>query len=67
MNKKTTILIVEDHEILRSGLVNMLGKEDDFEVIAEASDGHQALELATKYKPDIIVKTEMIKHVTKQF
>ena len=52
---KTSILIVDDHAMLREGMRNLLEQEKDFELIGEASDGEEAVELAREHKPDIIV------------
>lgn len=50
-----TILLVDDHPLLRKGLTQLIEFEDELEVIGEASDGKTALELAIKYEPDLIV------------
>ena len=49
------ILVIDDHVILRQGIREMLNKEHDFEVIAEAEDEKVALALNTKLKPDIVL------------
>jgi len=46
---------VDDHKIVRQGLANLLRLESDLEVVAEAEDGIQALELARRYRPDVVV------------
>jgi two-component system nitrate/nitrite response regulator NarL len=50
-----TILLVDDHPLLRKGLTQLIEFEDQLEVIGEAGDGHTALELAIKHEPDLIV------------
>jgi two-component system, NarL family, response regulator NreC len=50
---RTRVLIADDHALIRSGLKALLEREKEFEVVAEASDGYQALELAHECKPDI--------------
>jgi len=50
-----TILLVDDHAILRDGLRAILQNEPDIEVIGEAASGRQALELVGKLSPDVIV------------
>ncbi len=50
-----TILLVDDHPLLRKGLTQLIEFEDELEVIGEASDGHSALELAKEHEPDLIV------------
>ena len=52
---KTRIMLADDHPLLRQALRNVLEKEHDFEVIAEASDGEEAVKLATKLIPDVVI------------
>jgi len=52
---KSTIILVEDHEVLRDGLRGLIEATDDFEIVAEASDGATAVELAERLHPDIAV------------
>ncbi len=49
-----SVPIADDHQIVRQGLKVLLEREG-FEVIAEASDGHEAVQLATRLKPDVAV------------
>lgn len=49
------VLLAEDHAIVRDGLRVLLDLEKDLHVVAEASDGHQAVDLAEKLRPDVIV------------
>ena len=49
------ILIADDHGVLRAGLRALLNAEPDLEVIAEASDGNDALRLASELRPDIVL------------
>ena len=56
MNKeKTTILLADDHSIVRRGIKALLEYEPDFAVVAEASDGVQALQQLETVKPDVLV------------
>ena len=48
-----SVLLVDDHNIVRQGLVALLQTVPDFVVVAEASDGRQAVELFREHKPDI--------------
>lgn len=50
-----TLLIVEDHKIVRKGLLALLELEPDIQVVGEAENGMEAIELATKYKPMVIL------------
>jgi two-component system response regulator DevR len=49
------ILIVDDHEVVRMGLRALLERYPDFEVVAEASSGKEALEKVDIHQPDIVV------------
>lgn len=52
---KIRILIVDDHAILREGLRALLSYYDDVDVVGEAQDGLEALQLVEKTKPDIVL------------
>ncbi|MBT3198412.1 MAG: response regulator transcription factor [Phycisphaerales bacterium] len=49
------ILLADDHDVVRSGLRSLLGQENDMDVIADAGDGRQAVELARTLRPDVVV------------
>jgi two-component system NarL family response regulator len=49
------LLVVDDHFVVRLGLTSALNLEPDMQVVAEANDGQQALELYRKHKPDLVV------------
>jgi DNA-binding NarL/FixJ family response regulator len=53
--KRITILIAEDHAIVREGFRRMLELEGDLEVVGEAQDGHQAVEMAKQLHPDMVL------------
>lgn len=55
MTEKTRILIADDHPIFRSGLRAAIDAQPTFEVVAEASDGEEALRLITELLPDMVV------------
>ncbi len=55
MEGKTKILMVEDHKLLRMGLKSILEKYPSIEVIGEAEDGEEAIEMAKRLKPDVIL------------
>ena len=50
-----TILLAEDHTIVREGLRTLLKMESDFEIVGEASNGREAVALANSLRPDVIV------------
>ncbi len=50
-----SVLIVEDHTLMRLGLRQMISREPDLEVIGEARDGEEALALSRRLKPDLIL------------
>lgn len=51
--KKIRILLAEDHAVVREGTRHVVEQEPDFEVVAEAEDGEEAVKLATEYSPDV--------------
>lgn len=53
--EKMRILLAEDHKVVREGTRRLLESQPDFEVVGEASDGVEAVELAKKLKPEIII------------
>jgi two-component system, NarL family, nitrate/nitrite response regulator NarL len=53
--KPITVLLAEDHMIVREGLRALLKLEDDIEVVAEAENGRQTVELARKLRPVVVV------------
>lgn len=52
---KINILVCDDHEILRKGIVQLLNLQRDFEVIGEATNGLEAVDLTEELKPDIVL------------
>jgi len=52
---KIKILVVDDHAIVREGVRMILAKESDLEVVGEAGDGQQALELTERVRPDVVI------------
>jgi DNA-binding NarL/FixJ family response regulator len=54
-DERIRLLIADDHELFRRGLRMVLEDEDDIEVIDEAGDGEQAVEMAREHAPDVVV------------
>ncbi len=50
-----SILIVDDHPLLRKGLVQLINDEEELEVVAEASNGQDAITLAEEHDPDLVL------------
>lgn len=61
--KNISVLIAEDHAIVREGLCMLLKKEEGIEVIAQAEDGREAVKLAAKLQPDVIVMDIAMPHL----
>ena len=55
MKKKIRILVVDDHFVVRMGLIGSINMESDMTVVAEASTGSQAIELYRKHAPHIVL------------
>ncbi len=53
--KKINVLLVDDHTVVRQGLRALLKAEEDIEVVGEAENGRQAVGLARKTPPDVVV------------
>jgi DNA-binding NarL/FixJ family response regulator len=51
----TTIVLVEDESLIRAGLRQLVDGEDDLEIVGEASDGAEALDVVAKRQPDVVV------------
>lgn len=60
-SRTTTIVLADDHRIVRQGLHALLRQEPDFNVIGEAGDGLEALELVRKLNPDVVVLDLMMR------
>jgi two-component system, NarL family, response regulator LiaR len=53
--KKIRVLLVDNHPIVREGLRMLFSDESDLAVIGEATDGVTALQLATRFQPDVVL------------
>jgi PAS domain S-box-containing protein len=49
------VLLVDDHKIVREGLAALLAAQEDMETVAQAADGEEAVTLAVRLKPDVVV------------
>jgi CheY-like chemotaxis protein len=52
---KVRVLLVDDHRVVREAMAAMLQRESEIEVVGQAGDGYQAIEMATDLLPDVIV------------
>ena len=55
MSENISILIADDHAVVRRGLRALIDTEPDMEVVGEASDGVEAVDQASELKPDVIL------------
>ena len=51
----TTVLLVDDHHLVRAGLASLIDSADDLHVVGQAANGQQALELAATLTPDVVL------------
>jgi DNA-binding NarL/FixJ family response regulator len=49
------VLVADDHIVVRLGLVTLIDNQADMQVVAEAANGHEVIELARQHKPDVIL------------
>jgi DNA-binding NarL/FixJ family response regulator len=61
--KEITVLLAEDHAVVREGYRSMLKLEADFHVVGEAQDGREAVALAGKFKPDVVLMDIAMPHL----
>ena len=55
MNNEIKILLVDDQALFREGLHTLLSVQPDFNVVAEAANGEEAIRLTVQYRPDVIL------------
>ena len=61
--KKIRILLADDHLVVRMGIASIISYEDDLEVVAEASDGKEAMRLAKQLRPDVVLMDLVMPHM----
>ena len=49
------VVLADDQELVRAGFAALLDAEDDIEVVGEAANGQEAVRVAERYKPDVIL------------
>jgi len=59
-DRQTTVLLADDHLIVRMGIATIISFERDLRVVAEADTGEEAVELARRHRPDVIVMDLMM-------
>ena len=76
MMKPTRVLLVDDHTLVRAGIHSLLKNMEGIEVVAEAGDGREALNLVRTHRPDVVLMDiampglnglEATAHITKKF
>lgn len=61
--KKMTVLIAEDHTVVRQGLSALINRQPDMQVIGEAGDGKEAVEKTKELCPDVVLMDIAMKHM----
>jgi len=54
-DKRLRVLLADDHRVMREGLATMLNEEHDIEVVGQAGNGREAVDLAYQFAPDVVV------------
>lgn len=60
---KITVLLADDHTVVRQGLRALLDAEDDIEIVGEAGDGRQAVQLTKRFLPQVVVMDIAMPHL----
>ena len=60
MRKTISVMVVDDHPVVMMGLRTMLGQLEDFQIVGEATDGVEAVDMAKRLEPDVIVMDVMM-------
>jgi DNA-binding NarL/FixJ family response regulator len=62
-NKLIRLLVVDDHDIMRQGLIRLLENQPDLKIVGMATNGRQAIELARQETPDVILMDIVMKEM----
>ena len=63
MTEPLRVLLVDDHAMVRSGFAMVLSVEDDVEVVGEAANGREAVEVARRTRPDVVLMDVQMPHM----
>ncbi len=55
MNRPLTLLLADDHALVRAGLRAILAQQPDLRIVAEAADGHEVLDAVGRHRPDVLL------------
>ncbi|OIK09173.1 response regulator transcription factor [Bacillus sp. MUM 13] len=61
---KIRLAVIDDHELVRKGIISFLETEPDIEIVGEGSSGRDAINLAAKHKPDVILMDLLMENGT---
>ena len=61
---KITVILADDHPVVRTGIKSLINESDDIEIVAEASDGKEALELVESKRPNVLITDISMPHLT---
>ncbi len=53
--KQIKILVVDDHSLVRSGIISLINSDPEFQLVGEASNGHEAISISKKVHPDVVL------------
>ncbi len=59
-----TIMLADDHQVVRQGLRAILEADGDFSVVAESADGLETVEMVNRYKPEVLVQDWVMPHLS---
>ena len=60
---RVSVLLADDHPVVRQGMRNLLETDESFKVVGEAEDGLQAVQMADQLRPDVVVVDMMMPHL----